>query len=57
MREYNTTGEVDGENNTDLGKPEQPKTRWYAAKKKCGIGGLPCSKYVAQMKKTMKETK
>jgi hypothetical protein len=48
--EYNTTGEVDGENNTDLGKQDQPKTRWFAAKRKCGLGGLPCSKYVAQMK-------
>lgn len=48
--EYNTTGEVDGENNTDLGKPEQPKTKWYSFKKKCGLGGLPCSKYVANMK-------
>lgn len=55
IKEYNTTGEVDGENNTDLDKPEQPKTRWYATKKKCGLGGLPCSKYVAQMKKHMKE--
>jgi len=53
--EYNTTGEVDTENNTDLGKPDQPKTRWYAAKKKCGLGGLPCSKYSAQMKKQMKK--
>lgn len=55
MMEYNTTGEVDTENNTDLGKPDQPKTRWYADKKKCGLGGLPCSKYSAQMKKTMKD--
>ena len=55
MMEYNTVGEVDPENNTDLGKPDQPKTRWYADKKKCGLGGLPCSKYSAQMKKTMKK--
>jgi hypothetical protein len=54
--EYNTTGEVDGENNTDLEKPDQPKTRWWSSKKKCGLGGLPCSKYVAQMKKHMRES-
>jgi hypothetical protein len=54
MIEYNTTGEVDTENNTDLGKPG-PRTRWYAQKKKCGLGGLPCSKYVAQMKKESNE--
>jgi hypothetical protein len=50
--EYNTTGEVDIENNTDLDKPSHPKTRWHASKKKCGLGGLPCSKYVAQMKES-----
>jgi hypothetical protein len=50
-REYNTTGEVDTENNTDLDKPSHLKARWYASKKKCGLNGLPCSKYVAQMKK------
>lgn len=55
QREYNTTGEVDGENNTDLSKQDQPKTRWYAEKKKCGLGSLPCSKYSAQMKKEMKK--
>lgn len=50
LGEYNTTGEVDAENNTDLEKPVD-KTRWWAAKRKCGLGGVPCSKYSAQMKK------
>ena len=48
--EYNTTGEVDGENNTDLEKPNPSlattSTRWYAQKRK----GPILSKYVAQMK-------
>ncbi len=55
MAEYNTTGEVDGENNTDLEKPNPSiatqSTRWYAQKKKGPIR----SKYVAMMKK-MKES-
>jgi len=55
--EYNTTGEVDGENNTDLEKPNPSiattSTRWYAQKKKGPIQ----SKYVAMMKKNMKDQK
>jgi len=55
--EYNTTGEVDGENNTDLEKPNPSiatkTTRWYDLKKKGPIQ----SKYVAMMKKNMKDKK
>lgn len=45
IKEYNTTGEVDSENNTDLGKPINP-TRWWGKKKKNVIR----SKYVAESK-------